>query len=162
MTVFLISIGLVLAVVGFVGAIVPVIPGPFISFSSLIVLSWAKDWEPFGAVFLVVMCALTVAASVMDSIFPAVGAKKYGASKLGVWGSVLGMIVGMIFFPPWGIFIGAFAGVFAGEILQGVAVGQAIRAGWGVFLGNMAAIGVKMAFTGAVLCLYIYKIVWPG
>ena len=115
MTVFLISIGLVLAVVGFIGAIVPVIPGPFISFSSLIVLSWARDWEPFGTAFLITMAALTVAASVMDSIFPAVGAKKYGASKLGVWGSVLGMIVGMIFFPPWGIFIGAFAGVFAGK-----------------------------------------------
>ncbi len=162
MTIFLIAVGLIVAIVGFVGAMIPVVPGPLISFASLIILSFARDWEPFSIAFLIGAALITAVVSLMDNVFPAVGAKRYGASKAGVLFSIAGMLAGLIFFPPWGIFLGAFVGVFAGEILGGVALKQALRAGWGVFLGTMAAICLKVAFTGAVLFVYVYKLIWPA
>ena len=47
--------GLILALAGFVGCILPILPGPPLGFIALLVLSLAKDWEPFGVTFFVIM-----------------------------------------------------------------------------------------------------------
>lgn len=93
--------------------------------------------------------------TILDYVVPVAGAKKYGASKLGVWGSIIGMLIGLIFFPPWGIFIGAFVGALAGELMARKEGKKVLRAGWGVFVGNMVGIGLKMAYSGFVLFVYI-------
>ncbi len=155
MEIALIILGLIVALVGLIGCILPVIPGPPLSFAALIILSLAKKWEPFSATFLVIMGALMIAVTLVDYLVPAAGAKKYGASKLGVWGSIIGMFVGIFFFPPWGVFVGAFAGVLVGELISRREGKKALRAGWGVFVGNMVGIGFKLAFSVVVLFFYL-------
>ena len=51
----LIILGLLLALAGLIGCLLPVVPGPPLSFLALILISLAKDWEPFSAMFLIVM-----------------------------------------------------------------------------------------------------------
>jgi uncharacterized protein YqgC (DUF456 family) len=155
MTTTFIILGLILALIGLIGCVLPVIPGPVLSFVSLIILSFAKDWEPFSAVFLIIMAALMILVSVLDYIVPAIGAKKSGASKAGIWLSVIGMIMGIFFFPPWGIFIGAFMGGVMGEILSGQNGKEALKVGWGIFLGNMISIGFKLAYASMVIFFYV-------
>ncbi|MCK5204491.1 MAG: DUF456 domain-containing protein, partial [Desulfobacterales bacterium] len=104
----IIVIGLILALAGMIGCILPIIPGPTFSFLALILLSWTKNWQVFSQAFLIVMGSLTVILMILDYIAPALGAKKYGASKPGLWGSAIGMIIGIFFIPPWGIIVGAF------------------------------------------------------
>lgn len=155
MAIVLIIIGLLFAFVGFGGCILPIIPGPPISFVALLIVSFAKNWEPFSSVFLIIMAASMILITILDYVVPVAGAKKYGASKLGVWGSIIGMLIGLIFFPPWGIFIGAFVGALAGELMARKEGKKVLRAGWGVFVGNMVGIGLKMAYSGFVLFVYI-------
>jgi len=155
MTIALIILGLIIAIIGFIGCILPVIPGPPLSYAALIILSLAKKWEPFGITFLIIMGALMLAVSLVDYVFPVIGAKRYGASKAGVWFSIIGMLVGLFFVPPWGMFLGAFAGAVIGELIFGKEKKGALRAGWGVFVGNMVSIGFKMAFSGVVIFFYI-------
>jgi uncharacterized protein YqgC (DUF456 family) len=155
MTIALIILGLIIALIGFVGCILPVIPGPPLSYAALIILSLAKQWEPFSITFLIIMGALMIAVSLVDYVFPAIGAKRYGASKAGVWFSIIGMLVGIFFIPPWGMFIGAFAGALIGELLVGKGGKKALQAGWGVFVGNMVSIGFKLAFSGVVIFFYV-------
>jgi len=140
--------------VGLAGCILPVIPGPPFSFLALIILSWAKDWEPFSSTFLIIMAGLTILLTILDYVVPVRGAKKYGASKLGLWGSIIGMLIGLFFFPPLGMFIGAIVGAFAGELIAGKEVKKALRAGWGVFVGNMLVIVLKLTFSGVILFFY--------
>jgi len=151
----LIILGLVFALIGLIGCILPVIPGPPLSFFALIILSYAKNWEPFSTTFLIIMAGLTILVTVLDYVVPAIGAKRYGASKLGVWGSIIGMLIGIFIFPPWGMLIGAMAGALAGELAGGKKGGKALRAGWGVFVGNIMNIGIKLAFSGTILFFYI-------
>lgn len=151
----LIVLGLLLALAGVVGCIFPIIPGPPLGFFALILLSWAKNWEPFGATFLIIMATLTILVSISDYLIPAIGAKKYGASRLSVWVSVVGMVIGLFLFPPWGMLIGAFLGALAGELLAGKQGKNVLRVGWGVFLGNILSIGLKLALSGIMLFLYI-------
>lgn len=151
----LIIIGLILAIAGMVGCILPIIPGPLLSFCALILLSWVKNWQIFSQTFLIVMGILTGLLILFDYIAPALGAKKYGASKRGLWGSALGMIVGIFFIPPWGMIVGAFIGALVGELASGKSGRKALRAGWGILIGNVLGIGLKLAFTAVILFYYI-------
>ncbi|MBL7211041.1 MAG: DUF456 domain-containing protein [Desulfobacteraceae bacterium] len=155
MTTLLIILGLLLALAGVFGCIFPIIPGPPLGYLALIILSWAKGWEPFGTTFLIIMAGLTILVSILDYLLPAMGAKKYGASRLSLWVSMAGMVIGLFLFPPWGMIIGAFLGAVAGELLAGRQGKSALRAGWGVFVGNMLSASLKLALTGVMLFLYI-------
>jgi len=155
----LIILGLLFSLIGLIGCIVPIIPGPPLSFFALIILSYAKNWEPFSTLFLIIMAGLTIVVTLLDYVVPAIGAKRYGASTLGVWGSIIGMLFGLFIFPPWGMLIGAIAGALAGELLSGKRGKKVVRAGWGVLVGNILCIGLKLAFSGAVLFFYIKEMI---
>lgn len=153
----LIGTGLLFLTAGIIGSVVPIIPGPPLSFISLLFLEGARDGEQFTIIFLVVMAVISVLVSLIDNILPIVGAKIYGASKAGIWGAILGMISGIWFFPPLGIIFGALAGSIAGELIAGKSFFRAWKAGLATFVGNLAAVIVKLTFC-FVTAYYFIKI----
>ncbi len=159
MTLALIAIGVALLLAGFVGCILPVLPGPPLSFSGLVLLWWGVGFDAttFGTTTIIVLGVLSVVVTVLDFVVPAMGAKKYGASSSGVWGSVLGMIVGMIFFPPFGMLVGAFLGALAFELMSGKESTEATRAAWGVFVGTVVGIVMKLAVSGAITYVFVVE-----
>jgi uncharacterized protein YqgC (DUF456 family) len=154
-TVALIILGLILSMAGFVGCLVPVVPGPPMSYAALIILSLAKQWKPFSSTFLLVMAGLTLLAVALDYAVPAFGARRYGASKLGVLGAALGMILGLLAFPPFGMILGGMAGAVVGEFFAGKKSQEALRASWGVFIGTMVSIGLKLSLCAVMLFFYV-------
>lgn len=155
LNIVLIIIGFVLAIAGMLGCILPILPGPLLSFCALILLSWIKNWQVFSQTFLFFMGAVTLFLMLLDYVAPALGAKKYGASKHGIWGSAIGMLIGIFFIPPWGMIVGAFVGALVGEMASGKSGRKALRAGWGILVGNVLVVGLKLAFTAVVLFYYI-------
>lgn len=155
MTIALIVLGLLTALMGLAGCILPIIPGPPVSFLALIILSLAKNWQPFGPAFLMIMGGLAVLVTILDYVVPVVGAKKYGASRLGVWCSIIGMLIGVFLFPPFGVFIGGFVGAMVGELLAGKEGRQSLRAAWGAFVGNLVNVGLKLAYCGVIIFYYV-------
>lgn len=153
---FLIGLGVLFVIIGIIGCIIPGVAGPPFSFLALICLSIAKKWEPFSINFLIILGALTVIVQALDYTLPAVGAKKCGASKYGFWGAIIGMLLGIIFFPPFGIIIGAFLGAISGEFIAGKETSKALRAGWGVFVGVMVGMLLKLILAG-VMTFYFFK-----
>ncbi len=101
------------------------------------------------------MGAVTVLLILLDYVVPALGAKKFGASRRGLWGSVIGMIIGIFFMPPWGMIVGALVGALVGELAAGKSGHEALRAGWGILIGSILGVGLKLAFTAVVLFYYI-------
>ncbi len=154
--VVLIILGVICLIIGIIGCVVPGLAGPPFSFLALILLSIAKRWEPFSPTFLIIMAAVTIIVTALDYIVPAAGAKKYGASKFGFWGAIIGMIIGIIYLPPFGMIIGAFIGAFVGELLIGKQSSAALKAGWGVFVGVMIGILLKLIASG-VMTFYFIK-----
>ncbi|MGD8538981.1 MAG: DUF456 domain-containing protein [Candidatus Aminicenantes bacterium] len=152
----LIALGLICLIIGIIGCIIPGIAGPPFSFLALILLSIAKGWEPFSAKFLVIMAIITIVVTALDYIVPAAGAKKFGASKAGFWGAVLGLFGGLILFPPFGIIVGAFLGAIIGELTAGKEGRQALKAGWGVFMGVMFGMLLKLIASG-IMTFYFIK-----
>lgn len=153
--VFLISLGFLVAFLGIAGSILPFLPGPLISFLSLLIISFAKDWQPFSVTVLAVIGAASVLVMIIDNFIPSIGAGRYGASKMGIAGSLIGMIVGFFVLSAFGVIIGAFLGAVLGELLSGKNTNLALRAGWGSFMGNLAGIAIKLAYSIFVLFLNI-------
>lgn len=156
MMIVLIILGCIFIIIGIIGCIIPGVAGPPFSFLALILLSIAKKWEPFSVLFLILMAALTIVITGLDYIIPAAGAKKFGASRYGFWGAVIGMIIGIIYVPPFGLIIGAFIGAFVGELLIGKQSYDALKAGWGVFMGVMLGILLKLIASG-IMTFYFVK-----
>lgn len=152
----LIFFGFVCLLIGIIGCIVPGIAGPPFSFLALILLSIAKGWRPFSMRFLVVMAVITVVVTLLDYIVPAAGAKRFGASRAGVWGAVLGLFGGLLLFPPFGMILGAFLGAIIGELTVGKEGRQALKAGWGVFMGVMFGMLLKLIASG-IMTFYFIK-----
>jgi uncharacterized protein YqgC (DUF456 family) len=153
---FLIVLGIIFILVGIIGCIIPGVAGPPFSFLALICLSIAKKWEPFSMNLLIILGVLTVLVQALDYLLPALGAKKYGASKYGFWGAFIGMLFGIIFVPPFGIIVGAFLGAILGEVIAGKEASMALKAGWGAFIGIIAGMLLKLILAG-VMTFYFIK-----
>ncbi len=153
--ILLIFLGFIVSILGLIGCIIPALPGTPLNFLALIFVSIAKDWQPFSATFLIIMAIIAIVVSILDNIIPSLGAKKYGAEKRSVWLALIGTTIGILFFPPWGIFIGAFLGALVGELLHGKDANTALRAGWGVFVGTFLGIGLKLVASGVMFFYFI-------
>lgn len=152
----LITLGVIFLIIGILGCVIPGLAGPPFSFLALILLSIAKGWETFSAPFLIAMAVITIGVTALDYIVPAAGAKKFGASKAGFWGALVGLLGGLILFPPFGMIFGAFLGAVIGELMVGKEGRQALKAGWGVFAGVMVGMLLKLIASG-IMTFYFLK-----
>jgi hypothetical protein len=152
-------IGAVLVFLGIAGCLLPILPGPPLSFVGLLLLALASRFlPPLTPAFMIGMAILTIAVTVADYIIPMLGAKRYGASKWGIWGSVIGMAVG-IFFSPFGMVLGALIGAAVAEWLVQKEKGRALRAGWGVLIGSLLGTVLKLGVSG-MMAYYFIRGLW--
>lgn len=152
----LIIIGLVISLIGLIGCIIPALPGPPLSFLSLVILEFVIDGA-FTIEFFYLWGGITIAVVLLDYILPILGAKVYKASSYGIWGSIIGMIVGIIFFPPFGMILGLFAGAVLGEVIAGKKELEALKVGGVTFLASMIMIFIKLAVSGVMLYYFVKR-----
>lgn len=157
MDIFLIILSGILIFVGFLGCVLPILPGLPIGYIGLLVLHFT-DKVQFSTQFLIVWAAIVVVLQVLDSVIPVWGTKKFGGSKKGVWGSTIGLVVGL-FFGPWGIVLGPFLGAVAGEFLAGKQTQEAIRAGFGAFVGFLSGTVLKLIAAGFMIYYFVQALV---
>lgn len=140
-----IIIGGAIMLLGLLGCFVPIIPGPPLSFIGLLLLQ-LKQTPPFTTNFLLIMAGIALVVTVLDYIVPIKGAKKFGASKAGIWGSTIGLILA-IFFPilgPIGIIVLPFVGALIAELMIGKKTGKALKAAFGTFIGFLFGTLLKL------------------
>jgi uncharacterized protein YqgC (DUF456 family) len=151
-----IIVGSILIFLGLAGSLLPVLPGPPLSFIGLLLLALVRTFPfPLTPTLIIVMGLLTITAVAADYIIPVWGARRYGASKWGLWGSVAGMVIG-IFFSPWGMLLGGLVGAVVAEWLAYRETGQALRAGWGVIVGTLLGTVLKLVIS-ALMAYYFVR-----
>jgi len=154
------AIASVLVLLGLVGCVLPTLPGPPVGFAGVFFLAWIRHFAPpLTAAVVIVMGILTLIVSGLDIIIPALGAKKYGTSKWGLWGSVIGMIIGVLFFSPLGMILGALIGAVLAEYLVQRQVKQAIKAGWGILVGVLIGTALKLGVCGMMTYYFVRALI---
>lgn len=150
-----IALGVLLLIAGFVFCVIPVFPGPILAYGSLLTF-YMTDKIPTPSSWLVSVCGVFTALVVgLDMVMPGIGAKKFDCSKLGVWGSLIGSLVGAFFF-PWGLLLGPYVGALAGELLVRKRIKAAAKGALGAFLGFAAGIALKLEWCFLLSIAYLY------
>ncbi|MFC4818008.1 DUF456 domain-containing protein [Flavobacterium sp. GCM10023249] len=159
MDTILLLIGFVCVVGGIIGSFLPVLPGPGLSWMGLL-LVYLTDSIPTNYWILGITLFITIVITILDYVIPAKGTKKFGGSKYGVWGTNIGLIVGILSPIPFGFIIGPFVGAFVGEYYYGKQErSQALKAATGSFIGFLASTFIKFVVCIAFLGTFIY-VVW--
>ncbi|MBS9460973.1 DUF456 domain-containing protein [Flagellimonas sp. 389] len=159
MDIALLVLGFVFMLVGILGSFLPVLPGPPISWVGLLLLYLTKavpdDWWVLG-----ITAAVAVLVFILDYIIPAMGTKKFGGSKAGMIGTVIGLLVA-IFFPVLGIFgiiIWPFVGALVGELINKADKKTALKAAFGSFIGFLTGTFLKFMLAVIYLGIFVVKV----
>ena len=155
---FLIIVGILFALTGILGCFLPFLPGPPLNYIALLLLHFTSNHQ-FTTKFLVIWAIVTAIVVLIDYLIPVWGTKKFGGSKQGVWGSVIGLMVGLFVFPPFGIILFPFTGAVVGELIAGKDTGSALKAGFGSFVGFLAGTILKLIVSGMMTWYFFSKII---
>ena len=90
----LLFIGFLCMIIGIVGSLLPALPGPPISWVGLLLL-YLTESIPMSYTVLGITLVVAVIVGVLDYVIPAKGTKRFGGSKYGIWGTNIGLIVGI-------------------------------------------------------------------
>ncbi len=156
MDTLLFFVGILLVMLGVVGSFLPVLPGPLTGWFGLWALH-ATNAVPDNWRFLSITLAVAIAIFLLDYVIPLLGTKKFGGTKSGMIGTTIGLILGVLFFPPFGIIIGPFIGAFAGEMSQNKDSKKAFRAALGSFIGFLTGTFLKLGTAVVFLILFVIK-----
>ena len=149
-------IAVILGIVGLVGCILPVLPGPPLSWAGLL-LVYLTGPEGMTTGFLLFWLAVAIVVTVLDYVVPSWVTKKTGGSRAAARGTLVGLVLGIIFFPPWGMIVGAFFGALLSEIIfNGSDLDRSLKPAFGSFLGFLLSTGLKLTASG-VMMFYIIK-----
>jgi hypothetical protein len=146
-------LSLVLMTVGFVGVWLPAIPGlPLMALGAFLhklLVPGVLSWWTVG-----VFAAVAALGFVFDFAATAITSRRAGATKAGVWGAVVGGLVGLFFGLP-GLLLGPVVGAALGELVLArrspqEAVKAGVGAGVGVLVGSLGkglmALGLLVLF----------------
>ena len=152
MDIFLIILGSICLLVGLAGCIVPMLPGPPVSYLALVFLHFT-DKVSFTIPQLFFWLFIVVLIQILDYFIPMFGVKRLGGTPWGKWGCIIGTFAGIFLFAPWGVFIGPFVGAVVGESKY------ALKAGFGAFAGFLLGTVLKVAVCGWFIFCFIRALV---
>jgi uncharacterized protein len=176
-TTTLIYIALLLTtLVGVVGAVVPVMPGPILILGASIGAGVLYGWDNSTVTIVVssIVLAMCFAIEQLSGIW---GAQKAGASHWGQIGSIVGLVLGFIGLLPAlpvggplvGLFFGPFIGAVVGELLypRPVEIVERVKisfkAGIGIVLGSVIGLviqGLLALFAAIVFAATTWHLGW--
>ena len=161
MDLLLVLLGFICMIVGILGSFLPVLPGLTCCWAGLLLVYLTKAVENNYWV-LGITLVLTIVITILDYIIPSRGTKKFGGSSYGVWGTNIGLIVGIFAPIPFGVIIGPFVGAFVGELIYDSSNHQrALKAATGSVLGFLASGFVNFFFCIIYLGIFV-SIVWQN
>jgi uncharacterized protein len=153
MDVLWLVLGSLLMIVGLAGCVLPFLPGPPLCYVGLLIQQLQAD-PPYTTKFLLIWGVITVVITGLDYVIPVYGTKKFGGTKYGMWGCMIGLFAGL-WFGPLGIIIGPFAGAFVGELMSNSSSDQAFKAAIGSFIGFLVGTLLKLVACFVMIWYFI-------
>lgn len=148
--ILLLGAGLLCLLLGVLGAFIPVLPGPPLGFAGLLLIHFT-DFADISQNVLYTLGILALLITVADYLLPILGTRLGKGSKHGVFGATIGLIAGILFFPPLGALIGPIAGAWLAEKVNGKNNPEAFRSALGSFVGLLFEVALKFVFSLVVI-----------
>jgi uncharacterized protein YqgC (DUF456 family) len=131
----LLLISLVIALVGLVGTVVPGLPGMPLVMGGIALYAIGSGFSVIGVPQFILLMLLGLLGMGLNLLGQIVGAQRFGASRIGLLGAIVGLVIGLFTLGPFGIVLGPLIGAVVAELLKGRAAREAFRSGIGVVVG---------------------------
>ncbi len=154
----LFAISLIIMIVGMAGIVVPIIPSiPLIWFGAFFYAIFTH-FEKVTGMVLLLFALMTIFSLVLENLGNVYGAKRFGATKWGLVGSVVGTGAGFYMGGPIGLILGPIVGTIIFEIIGGKGYRGALKSGLGNFVGFLGGSVIKILTGLAMISVFIWKV----
>lgn len=155
----LVLIGVIILItIGVLGTIVPLLPGVPLVFISICAYGWYENFTVISPKLIALFAGLTILSIFINYLSATLGAKKFGSSKYGTWGALLGTFIGIFVFPPLGIFIGPWLGAFIGEYIYRKDINVSFQAGIGAVIGLLSGAVFNLVIALIMAIWFLVKV----
>jgi len=151
---FLVISGGICVVLGIVGCVLPVLPGPLLAYAGMWLFELSSH-HPFTTNMMIIFGMFAVVVSIADYIVPVYGTKVLKGSRYGLRGSATGLIIGTLILFPAGILLGPVLGALIGELIGGRTLKDSLLPAIGAFVGFMTGTLLKLGFVIVMGYYYI-------
>ncbi len=145
----------ILILIGAFSVFLFVFPAHLYLFIIILIYAYINGFSQLKAWEFAVLTIFVVIMIFIDYFSGLIGAKFSGASKKSIWLGTIGLVMGLIIFPPFGALIGLFLGILISEILSYKKIREAIKIASGSLLGNLAGILINFFLSLVILTLFI-------
>ena len=147
--------------IGVIGSLVPNMPGSTLIFLGALIYGWMDGFAHFSPWVLLPLFILPVGGAGGQYLIAGFGAKKFGASRYGIIGAIVGLFIGLFFIPIIGGFlIGTFLGaVIAEGIFTVKKEKEILQAGLGALLGIVGSLLFEFIIA-MVMVTFITLAIW--
>ncbi|ATH63315.1 DUF456 domain-containing protein [Staphylococcus pasteuri] len=139
MTVLLWSLITIAFILAFVGLVKPVIPSVLVLWVGFLIYQFGFHNGRLSWMFYIAMVIFTIMIFLADFLMNKYFVGKYGGSKFGEYGAIIGVIIGCFVVPPFGIIIVPFVLVLIIELIQGYDLKKAIKVSFGSIIAFLAS-----------------------
>ena len=148
-----------LMLVGLIGCIIPVLPGPLLVLLGAFVYAWHTDYTVVSWAVLGVLAGLTLFSQLLDYLASMIGAKKFGAGKWGMAGALVGGVAGLFSAGVLGIIIGPFIGAIVFELAGGKDFRSSLKIGLGTLVGFLGGAVGKVIIAVTMIFIFLYQVI---
>lgn len=160
MNIPLVLLSLVLFSIGISGIVIPIIPDLVVVWLGVFVYALGTGFTTIDTVTVIILGLLSLSTFILDFVVTWLGAKKYGASKRGLLGSLLGGTLGLFLLPPFGFLFGAALGAFVGEfVIEKKSKETAFKAAKGVVAGFLLGFVIKIIIAGIIISTFLFSLI---
>lgn len=149
-----------LMVTGLAGTVLPLLPGPFIIFVAAFLHKFLRPETGLSWWSIALLALLVIVSYIVDFFSGAMGTKWFGGSKWGIWGVVIGGIVGL-FFGFIGLIVGPIIGGLVAELLIArKRMGPAVKATWGSVVGTTLGMAARIGISIVMVIAFVLDVLW--
>jgi len=148
---FILLVAILFLALGLIGSFIPGLPGPPLSYLGLLMVEFIDENQDWNAVIWIGVVVLVV--TVLDYYLQIYGVKKSGGGKYAIRGSVIGMLLGIFLFPPFGILAGAFIGAYVGAKME--TDKNEVKIAFGALWGFIAGTVLKLCTSSYIIYFLI-------
>ena len=152
-------VALLTMLLGLVGTVIPGVPGIPLIYAAMLGYGALTGWQYYGAGAMIFWGVITGLSLVVEYVAGSGGARRFGASAFGIWGSIAGAIIGALVGHLPGLVIGTFAGAVAGELCSGRPWREALRSGQGALIGFVAGTFLKLVVGVLMMGTFLWWII---
>lgn len=144
-------------ITGIVGSILPVLPGAPLIWVGMIIYGFMAGFEGLPWWFFAGQGLLALLIMGVDYLASALGSRYFGGTKAAFWGAMIGLLIGLFFFPI-GLIVGPFTGAVIAELIFARKTDQALKAGLGAFVGFWGGLPIKLILEAAMIAWFFVTI----